>query len=691
MEISSILKIRIMKKINLKIALKIGTPIILIVLGIFFMSYGNIKNHPSINGFIVKSFMQKAKSKSIIPDFENYTFRLESGLLEGYYIAESGYFNPSQLDNWKGDLFSNIELIGKNTTYSEKKGRMYPAEWIKHGGYSADVPEVPASLRHFYDPTRSKGYRYLTDIINSAPLEIIKYNMDDPETNGVEWALGSKGSFGSSEHNYTWENGKGFIKGALEQANLEQRNKYMAKAWRSLGETLHMIADNGCPAHVRNDAHPSIPYFLLSFFGNPDMYEEDMAIKKNRIDQFNTGNVPKFLKEIFEKDKTVDSIAHHIAVFTNKNFFTTETISGTDWKGNSIKQITHSNNEYSSPKLSPGNYSNNYYRGKIAGFNKEVLLATDTWFFKKYPVIKKTYPFLNEECVNSQAEVLIPAIVDAGVNVMKLFIPKLKIVISEVKEDGTITGEIIHKTDQEYKKQIYYNGPVEIKRNGITKLASFQAKNGKFSGQLEVEEKIFANAEIEFGRVFVQSDEFIIKVKKEEKKTEVIKTVVNDLPNNGRWVRYTKKAVNGCDRYESECWPLESCIGGDGSYQITIGSSTCGSGASGYSGSGTYTVPPSTLIPGESYVFKATAEGKGYTSINIYFYKTHENLSIDDTGKTNFSSEWNQRIVKNSNSPATYILPIDLNKKGAILIEAGGSIGNVVTSRYNYYLYKWEE
>ncbi len=88
--------------------------------------------------------------------------------------------------------------------------------------------------------------------------------------------------------------------------------------------------------------------------------------------------------------------------------------------------------------------------------------------------------------------------------------------LPELKEDGTIKGEIIHKTDQEYTETIYYNGPVEIKQYG-TKLTSFNAKNGKFSGQIKVEEKTFANAEIEFGRVFVKSDEFIIKAEKGRK------------------------------------------------------------------------------------------------------------------------------------------------------------------------------
>lgn len=505
------------------------------------MSYGNVDNHPSINGFIVKSFIKLNSEKPITPDFKNYEFRLNKdakfygGNLTGDYIVKSGYFNPSQLDNWKGDQLSNFELIGASITYEEKSWDATPEEWIKHGGFSADVPEVPASLRHFYDPTQSKVNRYLTDIVNSAPLEIFRQMMDDPETNGVDWALGSKGLLGTSEHTYTWEHGKAYMKGALETANLDKRNRFMAKSWRSLGETLHMIADNGCPAHVRNDGHPSIPYFLLSYFGNPDFYEEDMAIRKNKIEEFNTGNVSELLKSIFEKQKTAESIAHELAVFTNKNFFTTETISGTDWKGNNIKQITHADYEYSSPKISSGNYEENYYRSRVDGLNTEVLLATDTWFFMKYPLVKKTYPFIDEECVTSQAKVLIPAIVEAGVNVMKLFIPKLKIVISEVKEDGTITGEIIHKIDQEYTQEIKYNGPVTIKELKVIPIKTLNAENGKFSGKIEVKEKTFATAEIEFGGIAVQSDEFEINVKKEENIIEEI-DVQKDETNEKAWV-----------------------------------------------------------------------------------------------------------------------------------------------------------
>jgi len=507
------------KKLNFTLFVKIIVPIVILTISIFLMSYGNIKNHRSINGFIVDSFLKKDSSKTLSPDFKNYKFEFKKGYFKGNYISKTGLFNHASLNQIAKDPYLMTGLIDlANSTIEEQWGGKTAKDWIIHGGFSADEPEVPASLRHFYDPTRSKGDRYLSDAVNSKLLNVIQSKIfGDPRTDGVEWALGTKGPISDTRHVYTWKYGKEFMKKALEEADAEGRNKFMAKSWRALGETLHMIADNGCPAHVRNDAHPSIPY--LSYFGNPDFYEEDMALRKDLISVFNTEKVSKSLKSKFEKEKTAESIAHELAVFTNKNFFTTETISGTDWKGNDVNQITHPDYEYSSPKLSSGNYEKNYYRKTIDGLDGEVLLATDTWFFMKYP-ISKTYPYINEECVSSQAKVLIPAIVEAGAQVIKLFIPKLKINILEVEEDGTITGEIIHKTDQEYTETIYYNGPVSIKLFGISELVKFNAERGQFSGKLEVTEKAFVKAEVEFGGVTVQSDQFEVLPKEEEQKNE---------------------------------------------------------------------------------------------------------------------------------------------------------------------------
>lgn len=491
-----------------KMILNIGGFLVIAAAGLLFLGYGNTKNHPTINGFMVESFLNKNnKGNFSMTKFKNYQFDFRKPLLKGDYITVSGLFNPSEIDNFAGDQLSNAELVGLNPTYTEESREVSPEEWIKHGGFSADVPEVPASLRHFYDPTRREGERYLTDKVNSKVMSWFQSNFKNPKTDGVDWALGTQGNFGVLEHNYTWDHGKKYMKAALEETNPDKRKNFMAKAWRSLGETLHMIADNGCPVHVRNDGHPSIPIPLLSYFGNPDPYEElmDEWQKKsdNALDAFKSGPAPKEETEIFRKAKTVKDIAHTLALFTNKNFFTNETISGTDWKGNRVKQVTHPEYEYASPKLSGDIYEKNYYRTEVAG--TEVLQCTDTWFFSKYPV-SKTYAYVDEECVKSQARVLIPSITEAGVNVIKLFIPELEVKITSLDEEGNITGQINHKTDAEYKDPISYSGPVSILTASYTELAKMTATDGKFSGKVDGGEGQTLFAEIECGGIRVKSE-----------------------------------------------------------------------------------------------------------------------------------------------------------------------------------------
>lgn len=489
---------------------KIYTPLILLIallaVWVLFLGYGNQKNHPTINKFIVKAFLEKNnKSNFSMKKFKLYEFKLDKVKLRGNYISKPGLFNPSEVDRFHEDL---ANWMYSETIYTEDVGEKTPVDWIAHGGYSADVPEVPASFRHFYDPTRADGSRHLTDDVNSKLLNWIQNKFTNPNTDGVSWAIGKSGNFGVLEHNYTWENGKLFVKGALEEKDAEKRKALMAKAWRSLGETLHMIADNGCPSHVRNDAHPSIPFKMMSYFGNPDTYEEMMAefqtSNDGGLDEFQRGKVDADLALKFEKSATIRDVAHQLALFTNENFFTTETISGTDWKGNEVKPLTHPEYVYNSPKLSAATYKNNYYRRKIG--NNEVLLCTDTWFFSKYPV-SKTYPYLDEACVKSQATALIPAIKEAGLHSIRLFIPELSVKIISLSEDGSITGEIIHKTDKEYTKTIRYNGLVVIKTATLDELGKLEARDGRFSGKISPADNAWVHAEIEFGGVTVKSEQ----------------------------------------------------------------------------------------------------------------------------------------------------------------------------------------
>ncbi len=502
----------------------------LIAFGIMLSSYGNERSHRSINQYIVESFLNRySKFEANLPRFKNYMFNFERNVLPGDYISRSGLFHAqdyanfiqeqeSYYEEFKKRLTMNISGVGEllnyqHPTYEEERGNKSAKDWIIHGGYSADVPEVHASLRHFYDPTKPANKRYLTDQANNAVMKKFQSYLSNPEINGVDWALGDQSGLGVLDHNYSWESGKKYIQGALQEADPAKRSNYMAKAWRSLGETLHMIADNGCPAHVRNDAHP---------LGNVDTYEEMM--EQMDIGEFKNGSVPGFMKDKFnDKNMTARKIAHELAVFTNENFFTNETISGTDWKGNKVKQTAHPADEYKSPKISASNYEKNYYTRTIG--ETTVKQCTDSWYFG-FVQLKESYPFVDEACVKSQANVLIPTIIEAGTNAMKWFIPELKVVINEIDEQGNIEGEVIHTPDNEYKTPIKYNGPVYIQSITLDNLASpLIASNGKFSGKIDrTASSVFA--QIEFGGVTVRSENMNM-AKANPKKVESVNIKIN--------------------------------------------------------------------------------------------------------------------------------------------------------------------
>jgi hypothetical protein len=341
-----------------------------------------------------------------------------------------------------------------------------------------------------------------------------KYALTNPRTDGVEWALGKPGDHASGvqDHQYTWERGKEWMRMALKEINQSKKDEYMAKAWRSLGETLHMIADNGCPPHVRNDAHPSPLWNNNSWFGNPDPYEEliDVIRRDNPAEftAFSAGAADPDLKSRFAAMTQVQDIAHSLAVFTNANFVTNETISGTDQYGNPKRQITHSDYPYAAPKLENLKYNSNDYSYNSGSGIRECI---DHYYFAKV-IPKMCDPYVDMECVKSQAKVLFPNIIEAGKNTIKLFIPKLSVAITAL-DKNRLKGEVRHQKDNEYPDMINYTGEIILtvkdkNHREVNKIKSF-AKNGIFeSDGVEMPEGNKIVASIEFGGITVESDDF---------------------------------------------------------------------------------------------------------------------------------------------------------------------------------------
>ena len=454
-----------------------------------FTGYGNKSSHRNINSLVVEKFMSKYVNTAFQPEqLKNYLF-----VLNGSKTFPGTFVNAGGLTQYA------IEEIDSD---------LNPLAWIVHGGYSADEPEVFASFRHFYDPTAPDGNRYLHNHLDEMESTGV---IDNPKIDHLEWAANH------SEHQYNWENGKASIVSALTN-NLEYyKDKEMAFAWRALGETLHMIADMGCPAHVRDDAHAA-EGFTGYKLGSPDPYEEifeDISASEGIATIFQNGKLDQDLRTKFSNAKTIQEIAIELANYSNKNFFTTQTISGSD-----VIPIIHPEKTYASPSLGQCEYDpfDFMYKKNISG--NEVLMCCDLKY--SLGIFKGTgYPYINKECTYSQAQALLPQIVEAGANVMRLYIPELKVEITEYdQEENILKGKVTHKTNSEYTRQLKYNGTVTIyNAKSRKKITEVECEDGKFETEVKkirffsVDwEKYGIFGEIEFGGIYVRSENFTEKI-----------------------------------------------------------------------------------------------------------------------------------------------------------------------------------
>lgn len=451
-----------MKKL---IALSIGfTTYFLIVL--IINGYENTKMHTSINEAIVDWFWYRSPT-NYLPN--NVLIKFGDITVDGQKVIQGG-----------------------KISVSESQVKLTPKEWIIHGGFSADEPQVPASLRHFYDPVSIDGVSYLTDLVENYA---ITYNQPLPKMNAKEWALSA------TDNPYNWNYAKQYLGNAFY--NEANRSKYLGDAFRALGEVLHLFEDMGCPPHVRNDAHPA---FANGNVGDPDPYEE--LIKTKQVLDYGTSNNSPDANTAaqFKNATTASNLFEIMATFTNKNFFSEDTQYGTN-----ITPHINDRRSYTSPAVGSDviyNSNDNYYYKTING--KQIkMLQSKSYLFG----LGSKYTTIDLECVKSQASVLIPTIVEGGANLIKLFIPTISIEINDAKDDGSLTGIVKHSLNAEYTKEIKYNGKIKILK-GTTNVGEVTCTNNSITGSglnFNKDEKIVAQLEI--GGMIFTSNEITVKAK----------------------------------------------------------------------------------------------------------------------------------------------------------------------------------
>jgi len=448
-----------MKKIKL-------TLIILLAITSIARSYDNKTTHRDFNDAIV------AKFKTAVPEwneFKNYAFGFDLVKVEGPAVTAGG------------KIIVTTETKSFNLT-----------EWIKEGGYSADEPEAPAAYRHFYDPVSNDGKSFLTDI-NVAGAQF------NPDVDAVFWHFMGNDVNGNNE--WSWHVAKDYMGKAITNSDEKFRNLYLAKAFRALGEVLHNTADMGCPPHVRNDAHGGFG------LGGSDPIEG--SFQSSWISGFSGNKCDAGLTTLFKASANAMNINKELAKFTNRYFFSDETISGVG-----VEEYSSRNGKknYSSPKIDKLQYQTetfNYLQTFTSGRtvqmcnDQSVLLGFLTQDFRSYPRVTL------KNC-ESQASELVPAIIEAGSYVMRHFFPVLSVSMEVKPADKKIEGTISHKATNEYPNTIRYNGKVSFLVDGKISGTTVLASNGTFT--VTETDKKFPGAKkivayIELAGIMIKSDE----------------------------------------------------------------------------------------------------------------------------------------------------------------------------------------
>jgi hypothetical protein len=391
-------------------------PAMLALLPAFLLGYGNDGPgggpHRRLNAIALSRFIQAAAKDPILkyydfrPTVERYGLPAKSGLfqMESKTVTKSGSWHKSE-PLWPGLTATYIE---------EGLVRSPFAWWVEEGGYTADEPESYMAMRHFYDPLArgidaetGAAASYLTDALDKyfSPLKM-GYN---PRMDALTWATsGSPYSWGRAQQSLDYID-------ALDMTDGD-RGKEFGAVWRSLGEILHLLADMTLPAHVRNDAHPGA-WWPKTLAGDP--YED--YVSADVVSRCAAGEAPEAIRSGLRDVQTPGALMHAVALFTNRFFFSKDTISGRDGMTGEPVKPANGQAAYPSPKLesyrfekaSPGT---GYYQ-------------TPNGLFDAAQRLRDGSHTVSSPTATGQALALIPAAVEAEVKMIDLFMPRVRVII----------------------------------------------------------------------------------------------------------------------------------------------------------------------------------------------------------------------------------------------------------------------
>ncbi len=346
-------------------------------------------------------------------------------------------------------------------------------DWLPHGGFSADEPEIWACVRHFYDPLSVNGGHQLTD---HSWLHGLVYDA----ISAKQWA------FEDPSNPYSWRKAMEYYKKAMEipedakitvvpgtdfrdpaitvTSNDQARNVYLGKAFRALGETMHMMADLTQPAHVRNDSHP-----------NGDLDPIESTANRQTVLLVKGSPVDPTAESAIATAANAADMYESIALYTNRNFYTDDTIYD---KASGVNprnwESAYQHPQFSDLILDKSSQQKTYYK-ELNG--KQVRMAQQTYTSWKLGDKNWQDYIVPPSFMVEQAEVLMPIAIRANSKLINSFFPTMDLKM-EIKESSpkpndanykefAITSPFKHSSGSDADWQmnglsIQYSGPGEL-------------------------------------------------------------------------------------------------------------------------------------------------------------------------------------------------------------------------------------
>ena len=169
-------------------------------------------------------------------------------------------------------------------------------DWVVYGGYAADT-SVDVVLSHGYNPLTGKGWDGIF-VGNYQPA--------------TEWTE-------SSLNPYSFPHAKEYLAMAIaaptdDEGPGKDASRAYGNAWRSVGETMHMVSDMTVPSHVWIDRHPVSDPF------------EDSVTRNTVIEVMDKPYTRSVDYEAIMKTGKVSPLMTNLATWTYGNFYSEDTI-----------------------------------------------------------------------------------------------------------------------------------------------------------------------------------------------------------------------------------------------------------------------------------------------------------------------------------------------------------------------------